>query len=155
MTMGQQTIGLGQIIPSFSLKDQKGEWIEIKPPFDSYVLLFFYPKNGTKVCAEQACSLRDNYSVFQEYNCKLYGISSDSVASHKKNASNLGIKFPMLSDADGKVRKAFGAKQFFGLIPKRISYLLNKEGKVIYVYDELFQLEKHTNAIIHLLKQQS
>ena len=130
---------IGDKIPNFSAKDAH------ENDFDSQtiigkqpVVIYFYPKDETRVCTEQACSFRDQYEDFKALGAEVIGISSDSVTSHKKFANRYELPFLLLSDENKKLRKLFGVpNDLLGLIPGRVTYVANKEGIILLVFNSM------------------
>ena len=91
-------------------------------------MLFFYPKDGTAVCTKEACSFRDAYEDFVQAGAAVIGVSSDSTKSHQAFAGGHQLPFVLLSDADGSLHKAFGVPKTLGIMPGRVTYVIDKEG---------------------------
>lgn len=136
---------VGDKVPSFSLKDQFGETFDINKFIGKKPLvIYFYPKDDTPGCTKEACSFRDSHEEFTDRNIKVIGISADDSESHKNFADKYNLPFTLLSDTDNKVRKLFGVKSnIFGLIPGRVTYVINKTGEIIFIYDSQFKAESH------------
>jgi peroxiredoxin Q/BCP len=130
---------VGDKIPSFIAKDTNGN------DFDSQeligkrpVVIYFYPKDNTPGCTVQACSFRDQYEDFKDLGAEVIGISSDSVGSHQKFTVQYQLPFILLSDTDKKIRKLFGVPSgLFGLLPGRVTYVADKTGTIIMVFDSM------------------
>lgn len=130
---------VGDKIPNFIAKDTNGN------DFDSAtivghkpVVFYFYPKDNTPGCTAQACSFRDKYEDFKDLGAEVIGISSDSIASHEKFAKRYKLPFLLLSDNDKKIRNLFGVKpSLFGLIPGRVTYVVDQTGIIRLVFDSL------------------
>lgn len=130
---------LGDKIPEFSAKDSNGN------DFDSSTIVgkkpavfYFYPKDNTPGCTAQACSFRDQYEDFKDLGAEVIGISSDSIVSHEKFIQQYQLPFILLSDNDKKIRKLFGVKpNLFGLIPGRVTYVVDKNGIIQLIFDSL------------------
>ncbi len=123
------------IAPNFELKDQFGESHTLKEHQDSYVLVYFYPKDDTPGCTKEACVIRDMYQDFESNGVKVFGISADSVESHKKFAEKYDLPFTLLSDPKKEIIKAYGANGHF--FTKRISYLLAPGNIIIKTYPKV------------------
>ena len=130
---------VGDKVPDFSGKDSNENDFEstsvvgIKP-----VVFYFYPKDNTPGCNAQACSFRDQYEDFKDLGAEVIGISSDSIASHKKFSKQYKLPFILLSDNDKKIRNLFGVKPgLFGLIPGRVTYVVDKEGVIQMIFDSV------------------
>ncbi|MBA4276482.1 peroxiredoxin [Flavobacterium sp.] len=130
---------VGDKVPDFLAKDSKGN------DFDSTsivgkktVVFYFYPKDNTPGCTAQACSFRDQYEDFKDLGAEVVGISSDSIVSHEKFSQKYQLPFMLLSDDDKKLRNLFGVKpSLFGLIPGRVTYVVDKKGIIRLVFDSL------------------
>jgi peroxiredoxin Q/BCP len=140
-------IQMGDKIPEFSLKDQDGNDFSIASLIGKKVLVvYFYPKDYTPGCTKEACSFRDSYEDFQTLGAEVIGISDDSVSRHLKFSKTYKLPFILLSDSGNKVRKRFGVPgNLFGLIPGRVTYVVDKKGVVVQVFDSM-------NASIHIKK---
>jgi thioredoxin-dependent peroxiredoxin len=145
---------VGDKLPLFVTTDHEGK------TFDSdtivgkkIVVLYFYPKDDTPACTAQACSLRDNYSVFKEFGAEVIGVSGDSTASHQKFISKFNLPFALLSDKDRKLRTLLGVPtSLFGLIPGRVTYVIDKKGIVRMIYDHLSD-KQHLPKALEMVKQ--
>lgn len=148
------SLNIGDLVPEFTLKDKNGVDFNInalvgKKPF----VLYFYPKDYTPGCTKEACSFRDHYEEFKTLGAEVIGISSDSENMHRKFASTYGLPFILLSDKSRKVRKLFGIKNdLLGLLPGRETYVFDKQGKVIMVFNSM-NAGKHIDEALHALKK--
>jgi len=141
-------------VPSFELKDQYGNLFKLDSVLGKKnLVIYFYPKDDTPGCTKEACSFRDQFSDFEEANAMVIGISAQSVESHRDFAKKYNLNYTLLSDEGNKVRKMFGVpKDFFGLLPGRVTYIVNKNGKVVYVFNSQFMAEKHVDEALRILK---
>ena len=151
---GQNNIQVGDKIPVFSLKDQNGEEFDTSDYIgNTTMVIYFYPKDDTPGCTKEACKFRDSYEEFTDRNVKVIGISADDTQSHKDFAAKYNLPFTLLSDPDNKVRKLFGVKSnMFGMIPGRVTYIVNNKGIVQFMYDNMFNAEKHIDKALEALK---
>lgn len=144
----------GSQVPSFELKDQYGELFSS----DSVVgkknlVIYFYPKDNTPGCTKEACSFRDQFAVFADADAMIIGISAQSVESHLAFAEKHRLNYTLLSDTDNKVRKLFGVpSNLFGLIPGRVTYIVDKNGKVVYIFNSQMDAEKHVDEALRILQ---
>ncbi|NBV97937.1 MAG: peroxiredoxin [Proteobacteria bacterium] len=122
---------IGDLAPDFTLNDQNGKAQTLSSYKGKFVLVYFYPKDDTPGCTVEACSIRDNVAQFAKYDVKVFGISADDVASHKKFIAKYNLPFDLLADTNKTVAKLYGAD---GLFIKRISFLIDKEGKFAKLY---------------------
>lgn len=145
---------IGDKVPNFTAKDKDGNVFEsksvvgIKP-----VVFYFYPKDNTPGCTAQACSFRDQYEDFKEFGAEVIGISSDSSVSHEKFSKKYRLPFKLLSDHNKKIRTLFGVKSnLFGLIPGRVTYVVDKNGIIQLVFDSLVATN-HIPKALEILKK--
>jgi peroxiredoxin Q/BCP len=117
------------------------------------VVLYFYPKDETRGCTREACEFRDRYDVFTGLGAEVLGVSSDTLESHKSFATHHGLPFLLLSDEDGKVRKLYGVPSSMGIIPGRVTFIIDKKGVVRHVFSSQFQPEKHIEEALKVLKE--
>lgn len=145
---------VGDKMPSFSLKDQKGNTIT-KEDFvgNSNLVLYFYPKDDTLGCTKEACSFRDQFEDFTELGAQVVGVSADSPESHAKFAEKYNLPFTLLSDEKNELRKAFGVKgNLLGLIPGRVTFIIDKEGVIQHKFDSQMNATKHVEVSKEILK---
>lgn len=147
---GQSPVVVGDKVPSFILPDQHGTPFDIKDYVGkTAMVIYFYPKDDTPGCTKEACSFRDSYENFTDKNIKVIGISSDDVESHKNFADKYNLPFTLLADTESKVRNLFGVKStMLGLIPGRVTYVIDKAGEIIFIYDSQFKAERHIEESI-------
>lgn len=144
---------IGDRVPEFSLKDQHGNLFSSSSIIGNRpMVIFFYPKDNTPGCTKEACSFRDSYEEFKDLGAEVIGISSDSEQSHQKFASKYGLPFILLSDEKKKVRKSFRVdNNLFNLLPGRETYVIDKKGKVIMVFNSI-SASKHMEKALEALK---
>jgi peroxiredoxin Q/BCP len=148
------TVEVGDKAPDFTLPSQTGENITLSNFFGKKnVVLYFYPKDESRGCTKQACSFRDNYEVFKELGAEVIGVSSDDIESHKSFAEHHLLLFILLSDKDNDVRKMYGVPSTLGIIPGRVTYIIDKTGVVRHIFSSQFQPEKHIEEAIKILKK--
>ena len=98
------------------------------------VVLYFYPKDDTTGCTAEACKFRDEIGDFRAIDAQVLGVSSDSPESHSKFIAKYGLPFPLLSDKGGRVRKLYGVKSTFGIIPGRATFVIDRDGTLRHAY---------------------
>src|SRR5215470_17739362 len=117
----------GDKAPDFTLPSQSGEPVRLSDRLgERVVVLYFYPKDETAGCTREACAFRDSYEVFAEAGAEVIGISSDSVESHAGFAGHHKLPFTLLSDKGGRVRKSYGVPATLGLLPGRVTYVIDR-----------------------------
>jgi peroxiredoxin Q/BCP len=145
-------IKLGDYIPDFSLKDQDGNLLEISNYMGKKKLvIFFYPQDGSLNCTKEACYFRDLSEVFDEADAVVIGISGQSVESHKEFAERNKLKYTLLSDSENTVRKLFGVPgRVFGFVPGRVTYVVDRSGKVVYIFDSQTETQRHADEALKI-----
>jgi peroxiredoxin Q/BCP len=146
-------IGVGDRAPDFDLPLAGGARIRLADVLAvGPLVLFFYPKDETPGCTAEACSFRDAYAAFTDSGAQVVGISSDSPESHAAFAARHGLPYPLASDPGGLARKAYGVPKALGLLPGRVTYVIDRAGVVRSVYNSMFAPEKHVTAALDVLK---
>jgi thioredoxin-dependent peroxiredoxin len=145
-------IQIGDIIPSFTLKDQNGNDFDISSLLGrKKLVIFFYPQDGSLNCTREACYFRDLKDVFSETDAVIVGISGQSVESHKEFAEKNRLTYTILSDNKNIVRKLFGVPtKFFGSIPGRVTYVADKSGKVVFIFDSQTETQRHADEALKI-----
>ncbi|WP_299528468.1 peroxiredoxin [Ulvibacterium sp.] len=147
---------VGDTVPDFSLPDQEGKTFHVKDVLGKKTLvIYFYPKDNTPGCIAEACSFRDSYEQFAQLGAEVIGISSDSEKMHRKFASKYRLPFVLLADTQKKVKRLFKVEDnFFGMLPGRETYVVNKEGKIILVFNSV-NASRHMQKALKALKAES
>ncbi|MVO07657.1 redoxin domain-containing protein [Flavobacterium sp. TP390] len=132
------SLKVGDKVPNFSAKDQHGANFIWDEHLGKPIVLYFYPKDDTPGCTAQACSFRDEYEDFKELGAEVIGVSGDSEKAHTKFAQKYKLPFILLSDQDKSLRKLFGVPtNLLGLLPGRVTYIINAEGTLVYIYNNM------------------
>ena len=146
---GKSTVEAGQKAPDFTLPDASGRPVRLADfRGKRAVVLYFYPKDDTPGCTAEACSFRDAYEDFQEAGAEVIGVSSDSQASHEQFAKRHHLPFTLLSDAKGDVRKKYGVPSTMGLMPGRVTFVIDKKGVVRHVFNSQLQATRHVKEAL-------
>jgi peroxiredoxin Q/BCP len=145
----------GSKVPSFALKDQYGNIFNIQTVIGKKnLVIYFYPKDDSPGCTKEACYFRDQYEDFTQADALIIGISGQSVESHLKFAEKHGLTFILLSDKGNKVRKNFGVpKDFFGVLPGRVTYVVDKTGTVVYIFNSQTKATMHVEEALRILRE--
>jgi thioredoxin-dependent peroxiredoxin len=147
-------VRVGDPAPDFTLPSATGEPVNLGDfRGRSEVVLFFYPKNHTRMCTTEVCSFRDSYEAFREAGAEVIGVSGDSVASHRKFVDRQRLPFRLLSDADGALRARYGVPRTLGVFPGRVTYLIDRSGIVRHVFSSQFQAARHVDEALRVLKE--
>tara|TARA_B100000214_G_scaffold103649_1_gene72567 strand:+ start:220 stop:669 length:450 start_codon:yes stop_codon:yes gene_type:complete len=143
---------IGDQIPSFSLKDQNGN-IRTSNKMSKSLVLFFYPKDDTPGCTIEACGFRDKYDLFKILGAEVWGISNGSIQSHLGFANKNKLQYPLLCDRNNILRKKFGVPKKLGLIEGRVTYIINSDGIIIHIFEDLLNGPAHIKEAIKALKK--
>ncbi|WP_036916662.1 MULTISPECIES: thioredoxin-dependent thiol peroxidase [unclassified Prochlorococcus] len=132
---------IGQKAPDFSLPDQDGQLIKLSSFQGQRVVIYFYPKDDTPGCTKEACNFRDRWSVFQDHQIKLLGISKDNAKKHSKFINKYQLPFSLLSDLEpcpvATAYESYGLKKFMGkeyMGMKRQTYVVDSQGNLELIY---------------------
>ncbi len=148
---------VGKKAPDFKVLDQDGEQQSLSQYKGKWVLLYFYPKDDTPGCTKEACSLRDFFPKFKKLDAVVLGVSIDSPKKHTKFIEKFALPFTLLADENKEVVTAYGVwglKKFMGreyMGTMRTSFLINPEGKIAKVYEEV-KPEEHAEEVLNDLK---
>jgi peroxiredoxin Q/BCP len=147
-------IQAGDKAPDFTLPSQSGEPVRLHDRLGGrVVVLYFYPKDGTRGCTAEACAFRDSYEVFTGAGAEVIGVSSDPVAKHAAFAGQHQLPFTLLSDQGGHVRKSYGVPAVLGLLPGRVTYVIDREGTVRHVFNSMTHIGQHINEALEVVRQ--
>jgi peroxiredoxin Q/BCP len=144
---------VGDTAPDFSLMDEHGLPVSLKDYLGKrVVVLYFYPKDFTSGCIAEACSFRDNYKPIQDKGAAVIGVSVDSVESHSKFSDKYGLPFAILSDRNKEVARAYGVLGVGGFLAKRVTFIINKEGKITQIFPKV-DVKRHFEEVLKALEQ--
>lgn len=148
-------LAVGDPAPEFTLPDAEGNPISLSQLRGQRVVLYFYPRDNTPGCTQEACGFRDAYADYQAHGIAILGVSADDARSHQKFAQKLQLPFPLLVDEGAKVARAYGVygpKKFMGKEYNgihRTTFVIDPEGKIEAVITKV-KVETHS---AELLKQ--
>jgi peroxiredoxin Q/BCP len=146
-------VQVGDPAPDFTLPAQSGEQVRLSSfQGRKAVVLYFYPRDYTAGCTAEACAFRDSYEVFRNAGAEVIGVSSDSEQTHQRFVSSYQLPFLLVSDRGGKLRKLYGVYAWLGLLPGRVTYMIDKEGIVRHIFTAQFTAEKHVAVALEMLK---
>jgi len=145
-------------VPNFKLPSSNNKTFEINKSLKQYLVIYFYPRDNTPGCTSEAKDFSKLYKEFKKLNCDIFGISKDSVDSHKKFISKFKIPFQLLSDEKIVALKKYGAwgeksmygKKFMGI--KRTTVLINPKGKIIKIWNNV-KVKDHAKEVLSYLKE--
>jgi len=144
--------------PIFKLPSSNDQNFEINKNLDQYLAIYFYPRDNTPGCTNEAKDFAKLYKEFKKLNCEIIGISKDDIESHKKFINKFKIPFQLLSDEKIIVLKKYGAwgeksmygKKFMGI--KRTTVIINPKGKIIKIWNNV-KVKDHAKEVLNLLKE--
>jgi peroxiredoxin Q/BCP len=146
-------IQAGDKAPDFTLPDQNGGQVRLSDRLGQrVVVLYFYPKDETSGCTAEACAFRDSFEVFTDAGAEVIGVSSDSAEKHASFAEHHKLPFTLLSDPGGKVRKTYGVPSVLGVIPGRVTYVIDQSGTVRSAFNSMTNIGKHVNDALEVVK---
>ncbi|MFO7895047.1 MAG: thioredoxin-dependent thiol peroxidase [Longimicrobiales bacterium] len=152
-------IGEGDSAPDFTLQGVSGDGEEVTvtlSEIDEPVALYFYPKDDTPGCTTQACGIRDEWSVLENADARILGVSPDDIPSHRKFSEKYDLPFTILSDPEGEVAEAYGVwkeKKMFGntfMGVERSTFIIDGDGRVTDVWRKV-KAKKHTDQLLEVL----
>ena len=143
----------GQHAPDFELSNAAGAPVKLSDyAGKKCVVLYFYPKDHTPGCTVEAKAFRDQYGTFAAAGAEVIGVSSDSLKSHQRFAKNLELPFLLVSDEGGAVRREYGVEKTLGLIPGRVTYVIDRDGIVRHVFSSQLEAARHVDEALAALE---
>ena len=148
----QGKVQVGDLAPDFTLTDQSGAAVSLEEYLGKTdVVLYFYPRDNTAVCTEEACAFRDSYEIIKAAGAEVIGVCSDSVESHRQFAEENQLPFILLSDTDSLIRTRYGVPTAFGL-PGRVTYIIDQQGIVRHIFFSQFTSKRHVDVALETLQ---
>lgn len=140
---------VGSPAPAFNLPDQNGKSHQLAEYKGKWLVLYFYPKDHTSGCTEEAKRFRDQFTNYEKQNMRVVGVSLDSVESHKRFAQDLKLPFTLLSDSNRELAKKLGVLQGFAAFSytSRETFLIDPQGTIVYHYDSVSP-ESHATQVL-------
>jgi thioredoxin-dependent peroxiredoxin len=139
----------GMTAPDFELPDQNGRIVRLRDYLGKQpVVVYFYPKDDTTGCTIEACRFRDDFEKFRITGAEVIGISGDSMDSHSRFASKHSLPFTLLSDKDGRVRKLYGVKKTLGVIPGRVTFVIDRKGIIRHFFASQSSPARHVEEAL-------
>ena len=155
--MPKKELKKGDAAPGFTLPSSEGGTILLDQfKGKKSVVLFFYPKDHTPGCTKEACDFRDGLSRFHKKNTMVFGISLDSIDSHQRFIDKYNLTFPLLSDEDISVSKAYSVykqkslygRKFWGI--ERTTFIIGKDGKINEIFQKV-KVDGHADEVLKAL----
>ena len=147
-------IRAGDKAPDFTLPSQSGERVRLYDRLgERVVVLYFYPRDDTRGCTAEACAFRDSYEAFTDAGADVIGISSDSVDRHAAFAGKHQLPFTLLSDKGGQVRKSYGVPAVLGMVPGRVTFVIDREGTVRHSFNSMTNIGQHVSDALRIVRE--
>lgn len=147
-------LAVGDRAPDFTLPDQSGAPVRLSALLaKGPVVLYFYPKDETPGCTAEACAFRDAYADFVDAGATVVGVSDDSVAAHASFAAKHRLPFTLVSDAERSLEKTYGVKRTLGLIPGRVTFVIDAQGVIRSVTDDRLRATKHVQDSARMIRE--
>lgn len=144
----------GELAPDFTLPVSGGAspTLTLSELRGKRVVLFFYPKDDTPGCTMEACAFRDSYTDLQDLGAEVWGVSGDDASSHQRFAGKHQLPYPLLVDSGNQLRRAYGVPAVLGLLPGRVTYVIDGKGIIRHVFNNLLDGPAHRREAIEALK---
>jgi peroxiredoxin Q/BCP len=147
-----------ELAPNFKIPSSNNKEFELKKNRNNFLIIYFYPRDNTPGCTNEAKDFSKLYKEFKKLNCEIFGISKDSIESHKKFISKFKIPFQLLSDEKIvalKKYRAWGEKSMYGkkfMGIKRTTVLISPKGKIIKIWNNV-KVKDHAKEVLSFLKE--
>ena len=156
--MGERSLQVGDPAPAFALQTGDGRTVRLSDFRGKTVVLYFYPKDDTPGCTKEACGFRDARAHFAKASAVVLGVSSNSVASHQRFAGKHGLTFPLLSDPDVSVAKAYGVykeksmygRTYWGI--ERTTFVIDPQGRLATIFPKV-SVDGHIEAVLQAVRR--
>jgi peroxiredoxin Q/BCP len=154
---GGASLKVGQKAPDFTLLNDSGKPVKLSDLKGKAIVLYFYPKDDTPGCTKEACAFRDGLSEIKDRGAEVFGVSADSVESHKKFRKKFELNFPLLADTEKKVVEAYGVwkeksmygKKYMGI--ERTTFIIDKLGKISHIFPKV-KVDEHYDQVLEALE---
>ncbi len=151
------SLAMGAKAPDFSLRTGTGDTVRLSAFRGRRVVLYFYPKDDTSGCTKEACGFQAASSRVAGANAVVFGVSRDDEASHRRFAEKFHLAFPLLSDPDAGVCKAYGAykqksmygRTFWGI--ERTTFIIDEAGRIAAIFPRV-KVDGHMDEVLHALQ---
>lgn len=145
---------VGQPAPQFRLPDQNGGMRQLSDYKGQWVVLYFYPRDDTPGCTEEACRFRDDLLQIKALGAQVLGVSLDSAKKHAKFADKYSLQFPLLADVDGTTAAAYGSLRHWGFIKiaHRHTFIIDPAGRIAKIYRKVAP-STHSTQVIEDLRE--
>ncbi len=147
-------VGVGDPAPDFTLPADNGETITLsRYRGEKVVVLYFYPRDDSYGCTREACAFRDAFEDFVAAGAEVIGVSSDSADSHERFARRHSLPFRLVADAGGELRSAFGVPSLLGVLPGRVTYVIDRGGVVRHMFSSQTRFGGHVERALTVVRE--
>ncbi len=144
---------IGDKIPAFQLKNENDEVVNSADFIGKPMVIYFYPKDDTPGCTKEACAFRDSFQDFTDASVTVFGVSADTPKSHAAFKAKYRLPYTLLSDEGNQLRHAFKVPtDLFGLMPGRVTYIIDKRGIIQHIFKSQFKVEQHVSEALEVIK---
>jgi peroxiredoxin Q/BCP len=147
-----KSIQVGDTAPEITFNVYDGRRVSLSDFRGQVVVLFFYPADNTVICTREACSFRDAFHDFRQAGAIVVGVSGDSQSTHAQFAARKQLPYLIVSDEDGALRRAFGVQKRFGVLPGRVTYVIDRDGVVRDVFKSQILAKRHVDNALHIVR---
>lgn len=145
---------IGDKLKPFSLQNENGEIVNIDANFGQPLVIYFYPKDDTPGCTKEACAFRDSFEEFTNAGVTVFGVSADSPKSHLAFKEKYRLPFSLLTDSGNQLRKTWNVpSSLFGLLPGRVTYIFDKKGILLHLFNSQLRAEQHISEALAILQK--
>ncbi len=144
---------VGDVAPSFQSRTNRGESVTLSQYRGKYLVLYFFPKAHTPGCTKQTRQFRDNYPELQELGAEVLGVSLDDFETQCDFGAKNAVTFPLISDSDRSISEAYGVVRSLLPVDKRITFVIDPQGKIASRFQHEFQVSKHLDDVLHYLRE--
>ena len=145
-------LSVGDRAPLVAMRDADGVERRSDQLAGQALVLFFYPKDDTPGCTMEACAFRDSYADLQALGAEVWGVSGDDASSHQRFAGKHQLPYPLLVDTGNQLRRAYGVPAVLGLLPGRVTYVIDGQGVIRHVFNNLLDGPAHRREAIEALQ---
>jgi len=147
---GKSGPAVGAKAPDFAALATTGTTIKLSDFNGSWVVLYFYPKSFTPGCTAESCSLRDSYTDIQEMDAVILGVSVDDIETQQEFKAKYKLQFDLVSDQDKDISRAFNVLGLAGMYAQRKTFIIDPEGKIAYIFDQV-KAKEHDAQVKEIL----
>jgi len=147
-------LAVGDAIPEFTLKDDEGADVARADLLgEGPLVLYFYPRDDTPGCTVESCTFRDTHEDFADAGARVVGVSADGVASHAAFKAKHSLPFTLLCDTDNALRRAFGVSSTLGILPGRVTYVVDSDGVIRHIFSSQLRVKTHVQEALRIVRE--